>query len=146
MGPLLLCLSWLTSSVTGKLQLTSDQIQTSSVLPFNSFIVSLETSKQLKVAISGLGGDEIFAGYHKFHQSLKLTQQFPKPIQRAVGSLMSRIDPANVPFTSGFYNFSTRFDKIAETWRLSDPYVAMRQISDFITNRELETVILPWLC
>lgn len=32
----------------------------------NTFIVSYETAKDLKVALSGLGGDEIFAGYSHF--------------------------------------------------------------------------------
>jgi asparagine synthase (glutamine-hydrolysing) len=32
----------------------------------NTYIVSKETSKSLKVALSGLGGDEIFAGYPHF--------------------------------------------------------------------------------
>ena len=32
----------------------------------NSFIISLEVSKEIKVALSGLGGDEIFAGYSHF--------------------------------------------------------------------------------
>ncbi|XKH01360.1 asparagine synthase (glutamine-hydrolyzing) [Marinobacter nauticus] len=37
----------------------------------NSYIVSRETSKELKVAVSGLGGDEIFAGYPHFSQIVK---------------------------------------------------------------------------
>ena len=32
----------------------------------NTYIVSLETAKETKVALSGLGGDEIFAGYPHF--------------------------------------------------------------------------------
>ncbi len=32
----------------------------------NTYIVSKETSKKVKVALSGLGGDEIFAGYQHF--------------------------------------------------------------------------------
>ncbi|MCG8702365.1 MAG: asparagine synthase (glutamine-hydrolyzing) [Bacteroidales bacterium] len=33
----------------------------------NTFIISKESCKQVKVALSGLGGDEIFAGYPHFH-------------------------------------------------------------------------------
>lgn len=32
----------------------------------NTYIISLETAKEMKVALSGLGGDEIFAGYPHF--------------------------------------------------------------------------------
>lgn len=111
-----------------------------SVVP--TLLVSRLARKKVTVALSGDGGDEIFAGYHKFEQSLRLTQKLPKSIQKAIGSLMSHVDPTNIPFASGLYNFSTRFDKIAETWRHSDAYVAMRQISDFITNRELNKMLV----
>ena len=39
-----------------------------SVDGLNTYIVSKETSKYLKVAITGLGGDEIFAGYPHFER------------------------------------------------------------------------------
>ena len=41
----------------------------------NTYIVSLETSKQLKVSISGLGGDEIFAGYPHFEMISKYSKR-----------------------------------------------------------------------
>lgn len=39
----------------------------------NTFIVSYETSKLMKVALSGLGGDEIFAGYQHFAKIKRYT-------------------------------------------------------------------------
>jgi len=43
-----------------------DSIDQPSIDGINTYIVSRETSKTLKVALSGLGGDEIYAGYPHF--------------------------------------------------------------------------------
>jgi len=43
-----------------------DSLDQPSVDGINTYIVSRETSKELKVALSGLGGDEVFAGYPHF--------------------------------------------------------------------------------
>jgi asparagine synthase (glutamine-hydrolysing) len=43
-----------------------DSIDQPSIDGINTYIVSLETAKEMKVALSGLGGDEIFAGYPHF--------------------------------------------------------------------------------
>lgn len=37
----------------------------------NTYIVSLETAKEMKVAVSGLGGDEVFGGYPHFAEIAK---------------------------------------------------------------------------
>ncbi|MFM2484517.1 asparagine synthase (glutamine-hydrolyzing) [Celerinatantimonas yamalensis] len=46
-----------------------------SVDGINTYIVSLETAKDIKVALSGLGGDEIFAGYPHFKAVSEYAQQ-----------------------------------------------------------------------
>ena len=43
-----------------------DAIDQPSIDGINTYIVSCETAKNMKVALSGLGGDEIFAGYPHF--------------------------------------------------------------------------------
>jgi asparagine synthase (glutamine-hydrolysing) len=45
-----------------------DSLDQPTIDGINTFIVSLETAKEMKVALSGLGGDEIFAGYSHFSQ------------------------------------------------------------------------------
>jgi len=50
----------------------------------NTFIVSRETSKSVKVAISGLGGDEIFAGYSHFLMLPKYVQGGSSMIGRII--------------------------------------------------------------
>lgn len=41
---------------------------------FNTYIISKEISKKVKVVLSGLGGDEMFAGYPVFKELYKLNQ------------------------------------------------------------------------
>lgn len=52
-----------------------DSIDQPSVDGINTFIVSRETAKEMKVALSGLGGDEIFAGYPHFKTISENAQQ-----------------------------------------------------------------------
>ena len=41
----------------------------------NTYIISLETAKEMKVALSGLGGDELFAGYPHFKMISECSQK-----------------------------------------------------------------------
>jgi asparagine synthase (glutamine-hydrolysing) len=52
----------------------------------NSFFVSRETGKELKVAISGLGGDETFAGYY-FYPLIQKSSKSPGLLQSLAGKL-----------------------------------------------------------
>jgi asparagine synthase (glutamine-hydrolysing) len=51
-----------------------DQIDQPSIDGLNTFIVSKETAKEVKVAISGLGGDEVFAGYPHFETIRRIVE------------------------------------------------------------------------
>jgi asparagine synthase (glutamine-hydrolysing) len=69
----------------------------------NTFLVSRAAAKQgLKVALSGLGGDEIFGGYPSFRQSpklLKWTSWIPgrRVLGRAFQQIVQQIPPPIVP-------------------------------------------------
>jgi len=52
----------------------------------NTFIISSEVGKKMKVAISGLGGDEIFSGYSHF----KLMPEFAKKNKSLFSHLISK--------------------------------------------------------
>ena len=75
----------------------------------NSYIVSKATKdKGITMALSGLGGDELFAGYDVFKRSVSLTNKkwlfsFPIGMRKAAGGLLKAIKP------------SIASDKIAET-------------------------------
>ncbi|MFM1931246.1 MAG: hypothetical protein RL226_549 [Bacteroidota bacterium] len=65
----------------------------------NTYIVSKVTRKSgVTMALSGLGGDELFAGYPVFHQATQMLSKrwlasFPKFVRRAVGQSMVLAKP-----------------------------------------------------
>jgi asparagine synthase (glutamine-hydrolysing) len=65
----------------------------------NSWIVSRETKRQgITMALSGLGGDELFAGYDVFRQLPTVAEKnwllsFPKEIRSLVGSGLKTLKP-----------------------------------------------------
>jgi asparagine synthase (glutamine-hydrolysing) len=60
----------------------------------NTYVVSKATRAQgIKMALTGLGGDELFAGYPSFSRISKLHQfrgfwNFPQPFRKSLGSLL----------------------------------------------------------
>ena len=106
-----------------------------SIIP--TTLVSQLAIKQVKVALSGDGGDEIFAGYPKFGMSLNYTRQFPGWFQSFMSKGMGLIDPDNIPGTKRAFNFATRYRKMQMIWSKQDPLYAMKIISQFNTEEEL---------
>ncbi len=104
-----------------------------SVVP--TYLVSQLASTKVKVALSGDAGDEIFAGYDKFSRAINFTN-YPAGLQSIVSKAMSRIPANKIPVLNKTYNFTTRYDKMIEIWEHKDPSVAMKVISQYITEAE----------
>lgn len=75
----------------------------------NTYIVSRETAKEMKVALSGLGGDEIFAGYPHFKTISEYAKQ-KKGLVSFVGQKLNSIRPNR--FTNK-YEFVGESEEIA---------------------------------
>jgi asparagine synthase (glutamine-hydrolysing) len=105
-------------------------------------LVSRLAIKDVKVALSADGGDEIFGGYEKFNWSVKYTQILPIWIQGLLSKSMSLINPDNLPYFNKKYNFSTRYEKIRQIWAESNAVSAMKYISQFITGKEVNSLLL----
>lgn len=99
-------------------------------------LVSKLARKQVTVALSADGGDEIFGGYNKFNQAEKFTQTIPKVFQSILSGGMSMINPAHIPFFNNKYNFTTRYEKMKLIWKSKDPIQAVKYISQYITETE----------
>lgn len=104
-------------------------------------LVSKLARKQVKVALSADGGDEIFGGYNKFNQAEKYTQQMPVFVQTLLSGAMSLINPDHIPFFHNQYNFSTRYEKMKLIWKSHDPVSAVKYISQYITEKEVESFL-----
>jgi len=100
-------------------------------------LVSKLASQHVKVALSADGGDEIFAGYNKFNQSLSYTNRFPKGVQSLLSTAMGLVNPAVIPYFNKKYNFASRYEKMKLIWASGEPQKAMKYIAQYLTETEV---------
>lgn len=99
-------------------------------------LVSKLASKQVKVALSADGGDELFAGYNKFNQAISYTGKFPRGLQTMISRAMGLIPPESIPYFSNQYNFASRYEKMKLIWADGKPQQALKYISQYLTESE----------
>ncbi|MGH9809761.1 MAG: asparagine synthetase B family protein, partial [Terriglobia bacterium] len=75
-------------------QVYDEPFADSSQIP--TFLVSEMTRRHVTVALSGDGGDEVFAGYNRYGQGLALARiirGLPKPLRQAMAKAMTAVAP-----------------------------------------------------
>lgn len=110
-----------------------------SVVP--TILVSQLARKTVTVALSGDGGDEIFAGYNKFNQAVSYTTKMPHAVQSVLAALMAQVNPNHIPYFKNTHNFQSRFEKMQRIWKTHSPFVALKAISQYITEMETRQLL-----
>jgi asparagine synthase (glutamine-hydrolysing) len=88
----------------------------------NTYIVSRETSKDIKVALSGLGGDEIFAGYPHF-KDIRDYSNKDKSLTSVLANIINNIRPNRLTQKYQYINYEPE-----------ESVKAKRKINDNISN------------
>jgi asparagine synthase (glutamine-hydrolysing) len=85
----------------------------SSAIP--TMLVSEAAKKEVTVALSADGGDEIFAGYNRYDYLMKyqkLIHNCPQFLRNGLAFAMNQINAEQLPYFRNKYNFHQRYDKL----------------------------------
>ena len=111
----------------------------SSALP--TMLVSLMAKKEVTVALSADGGDEIFAGYNRYDFISKYQpklQAVPSVIRKTVAKLMDFVPSNSIPIAKNKYNFHNRYEKLKGLLRNPSNENIMLSVSEQFTKKQLQ--------
>ena len=122
----------------------SEPVGDDSFLP--TFVISRETRREVTVALSGDGGDELFCGYDKYRQfsaAQRLRRLFPRAARTAALSLIGRgggdglkkgLEALAAPDDESMARWLSTLWKESELEELIDPRVRSRSKSDAFSS------------
>ncbi len=111
----------------------------SSAIP--TTLVCLMARKQVTVALSADGGDEIFAGYNRYDYLMKhgkLLNHLPAFIRKGASGLMNSVSADKIPILKHKYNFSNRYQKIKSLLNNPSHQNIMLNLTKQFDNDELQ--------
>jgi len=107
-------------------------------------LVSKLAREKVTVSLSADGGDEIFAGYDKYTQTLQyynFFSKFPTFTHNPMATVMNMINPEYIPILNKTYNFKTRYEKVKEILRSKDCVEAMDHTGMYFTKTETDEIL-----
>jgi asparagine synthase (glutamine-hydrolysing) len=115
----------------------------SSAIP--TTLVCKMAKKQVTVALSADGGDEIFAGYNRYDYMMKhgkLLNALPSIVNKGVSGIMDLVSADHIPFFKNKYNFHNRYEKLKGLLKDPSHKNVMLSLSQQFNERQLNELIL----
>ncbi|MBS1650692.1 MAG: asparagine synthase (glutamine-hydrolyzing) [Bacteroidetes bacterium] len=110
----------------------------SSAIP--TMLVSKMAKKQVSVALSADGGDEVFAGYNRYDYIIKLNKgllKLPLWLRKLMAEVMQVINPRKIPIFKNRYNFHERYEKLIKIILNASDNQIMLALSTIFSEKEL---------
>jgi asparagine synthase (glutamine-hydrolysing) len=114
----------------------------SSAIP--TTLVCKMAKKQVTVALSADGGDEIFAGYNRYDYMMKhgkLLNALPSIVNKGVASMMDLVAADHIPVFKNKYNFHNRYEKLKGLLKDPSHKNVMLSLSQQFNEKQLKELI-----
>lgn len=114
----------------------------SSAIP--TTLVSKMARKEVTVALSADGGDEIFAGYNRYDYLIrygKKLNKIPGFARKSISGLMNVVPSKNIPVLKNKYNFHNRYEKLKGILKDPSPEKIMLSLSQQYTDEQIKEVV-----
>jgi asparagine synthase (glutamine-hydrolysing) len=115
----------------------------SSAIP--TILVSRLAKKQVTVALSADGGDEIFAGYNRYDYISRYSKKIssiPGPFRKLAVLAMDTIPAEHVPFLNQKENFQSRYTKLRNLLADPSPLELLNNLSQVFTRNEVHQLLM----